>query len=164
MTDVREVSFGILVSSALVGVAVTLGVQSMVLPDQALRAEKALEESEEKCEFDKDGLQQGIANYKEREAIDHAKIDKLAADLKIAEDSAKYWEEKRNGRVAVPEWAKPMWLDCAERWKSCDWDAAVVERRTQVEGRYEWKVYNKCEVELNTCDKLIDSVTNPRGF
>ena len=163
MADVKEVSFGILVSSALVGVAVTLGVQGL-LPDPVRKAEKVLEDTEQACEFDKQGLQQGITNYKEREAVDHAKIDKLTADLKIAEDSAKYWEEKRNGRVEVPEWAKSMWLDCAERWKSCDWDKAVVERRVKVEGRNEWKVYNKCEVELNTCDKLIDSVTNPRGF
>jgi len=164
MTDVKEVPVGMLAGCVIGGIIGTLVVQSMFLPDPGVHAEKQIAEVEKKCEFDKEGLQEGIANYKEREAADHAKIDKLESDLQMAEDQAKYWEDKRKSRVDVPEWARPLWLECAERWKTCDWDSAVIEKRVKKDGHYEWQVYNKCEVELNTCDRLMDSVTDPRGF
>lgn len=123
------------------------------------------------CQEEKKGLEIGIDNYVEREEIDHVKfknlgaqIKKLTEDLRVAQEDVKYWENRRRSRVEVPEWARDLWLSCAERQKTCDWENSTIKKRVLGDGTYQWKVYNKCEIELTMCDRLIDSVTDPKAF
>jgi len=131
--------------------------------DMHMIAENLEAESKKKSEsiaLMKDQLSAKVEELEKQKA----ELDQLYQENEKAWQEAKTWKDRKGSRVHVPEPAWGLFHKCAKRWEECDWEHATDKQVIYRSGEKHTEIYNRCEVELDMCDRLIDSITDPNKW